>query len=87
MADNMNITIIPAQGSSWKHSKTEGSQNFGLLHNCRVSTDSEEQSTSYEAPGRALYKLYYKGNPEWETAGDMPMMVYQEQTRRKRDEV
>lgn len=35
---------------------------------CRVSTDSEEQSTSYEAQVEH-YTNYIKGNPEWELAG------------------
>ena len=35
---------------------------------CRVSTDSEEQATSYEAQIEH-YTEYIKKNPEWELAG------------------
>ena len=40
-------------------------QRLGYAAYCRVSTDSEEQLTSYEAQV-SYYKNYIKNKPEWE---------------------
>jgi len=68
MADNMNITIIPARVRVGNTVKTEERPKLRVAAYCRVSTDSEEQSTSYEAQVEH-YTNYIKGNPEWELAG------------------
>ncbi len=62
-----NITVIPVK-------KTFGNREIGketkirVAAYCRVSTDREEQESSYEVQVQH-YTDYIKGNPKWEFAG------------------
>lgn len=64
-----NITIIPArpQGVNTLRSEAE-KPKLRVAAYCRVSTDSDEQATSYETQV-AHYTEYINGNPEWAFAG------------------
>lgn len=62
-----NITVIPAR----KHIRADESEEKPKLRvaaYCRVSTDSDEQATSYEAQIEH-YTAYINGHPDWELAG------------------
>ena len=63
-----SITIIPAK----KRVGTRVVQNevpkTRVAAYCRVSTDTDEQATSYEAQVEH-YTKYIKQNPAWESAG------------------
>lgn len=62
-----NVTIIPAR--TYLHrSHTEEKPKCRVAAYCRVSTDSEEQETSYEAQV-THYTEYIQKNPDWELAG------------------
>lgn len=55
-----NITIIPArpQRANSQQNETE-KPKLRVAAYCRVSTDSDEQATSYETAGVALYRADY----------------------------
>lgn len=63
-----NVTVIPA--TKEKHSRMPLNQRKRrkVAGYARVSTDSEEQLTSYEAQVD-YYTRYIRSNPEWEFAG------------------
>ena len=63
-----NVTIIPARKRIGNSAKAEELPKLRVAAYCRVSTDSEEQATSYEAQIEH-YTNYIKSNPEWELAG------------------
>lgn len=69
MAGAKNVTLIPARK---RVGNTVTAENKPKLINvaayCRVSTDSEEQATSYEAQVEH-YTEYIRKNPEWKFAG------------------
>lgn len=58
----------PGQTAGREHSKTIRTEKLRVAAYCRVSTDSEEQETSYEAQV-THYTEYIQKNPEWELAG------------------
>ena len=66
----MAVQVIKAT----KRTAGASDESIGVLEKmkvaayCRVSTDSDEQETSYEAQCRH-YTDYINGNPEWELAG------------------
>ncbi len=64
-----NITIIPArpQRANSQQNETE-KPKLRVAAYCRVSTDSDEQATSYETQV-THYTEYITGNPEWSFAG------------------
>ena len=67
MEVSKNITVIPAR----KHRRTEPGEEKPKLRvaaYCRVSTDTEEQSTSYETQ-IDHYTAYINGHPDWTLAG------------------
>ena len=67
MEVSKSITVIPAR----KHRRTEPGAEKPKLHvaaYCRVSTDTEEQSTSYETQ-IDHYTAYINGHPDWTLAG------------------
>lgn len=66
---NPNVTVIPARYRVARQEKDQDKDKPKLcvVACCRVSTDSEEQSTSYEAQIEH-YTEYIKGNFEWELA-------------------
>ncbi|TJX61876.1 recombinase family protein [Soehngenia saccharolytica] len=63
-----NVTVIPARKRIENSAKAEELPKLRVAAYCRVSTDSEEQATSYEAQIEH-YTNYIKSNPEWELAG------------------
>lgn len=66
--NNPNVTVIPARYHAARQEKDEEKPKLRVAAYCRVSTDSEEQATSYEAQIEH-YTEYIKKNPEWELAG------------------
>lgn len=65
---NANVTVIPARYHATRQEKDEDKPKLRVAAYCRVSTDSEEQATSYEAQIEH-YTEYIQKNPEWELAG------------------
>lgn len=64
-----NIMIIPAKKQVGNIARQqEKKPKLRVAAYCRVSTDTEEQATSYEAQ-IAHYTEYIQKNPEWEFAG------------------
>ena len=64
-----NVMVIPARrqiGSTDR--KQEEKPKFRVAAYCRVSTDSDEQATSYEAQVEH-YTEYIQKNPDWVLAG------------------
>ncbi len=66
--NNPNVTVIPARYHAARQEKNEDRPKLRVAAYCRVSTDSEEQATSYEAQIEH-YTEYINKNPEWELAG------------------
>mgnify|MGYP001114426321 CR=1 FL=1 len=66
--NNPNVTVIPARYHAARQEKDEDKPKLRVAAYCRVSTDSEEQATSYEAQIEH-YTEYIQKNPEWELAG------------------
>ena len=60
-----NVTVIPATISQRTRKSTQAQTRRKVAGYARVSTDSEEQVTSYEAQVD-YYTQYIKANPEWE---------------------
>ena len=60
-----NVTVIPATISQRTRKSTEARTRRRVAGYARVSTDSDEQFTSYEAQVD-YYTQYIKNNPEWE---------------------
>ena len=65
---NANVTVIPARYHAARQEKDEDKPKLRVAAYCRVSTDSKEQATSYEAQIEH-YTEYIQKNPEWELAG------------------
>lgn len=63
-----NITVIPARRRVGNTAATEQRPKLKVAAYCRVSTDSEEQASSYEVQV-AHYTQFIQKNPEWELAG------------------
>lgn len=64
-----NITIIPARPQRTNQQQSEAEKpKLRVAAYCRVSTDSDEQATSYETQV-THYTEYITGNPEWSFAG------------------
>ena len=62
------VTMIPARRRVGNTAKEEERPKLRVAAYCRVSTDSDEQATSYEAQVEH-YTEFIKKNPEWEFAG------------------
>lgn len=65
-----NVMLISARrqvGSNFRNKKEEKSK-LRVAAYCRVSTDSDEKATSYEAQVEH-YKEYIQKNPDWEFTG------------------
>ena len=60
-----NVTVIPATISQRTRKSTEARTRRRVAGYARVSTDSDEQYTSYEAQVD-YYTQYIQANPEWE---------------------
>lgn len=63
-----NVMVIPARRQVGNTVKQSALKKLRVAAYCRVSTDSEEQETSYEAQV-THYTEYIQKNPEWELAG------------------
>ena len=63
-----NVMVIPARRQVGNTVKQSDQKKLRVAAYCRVSTDSEEQETSYEAQV-THYTEYIQKNPEWELAG------------------
>lgn len=68
MTASKNITVIPARRRVGNTAKTEEKPKLRVAAYCRVSTDSDEQATSYEAQVEH-YTAFIQRNAEWEFAG------------------
>lgn len=64
---NPNVTVIPARKHKRK-SPGEEKPKLRVAAYCRVSTDSDEQASSYEAQ-IDHYTAFISGHPDWELAG------------------
>ena len=62
------VTLIPAKAKVGARQKTEDAPKLRVAAYCRVSTDTDEQATSYEAQIEH-YTEYINKNPGWELAG------------------
>jgi site-specific DNA recombinase len=62
-----NVTVLPARKHARKDSDEE-TPKLRVAAYCRVSTDSEEQASSYEAQIEH-YTAYINGHPDWTLAG------------------
>ena len=64
-----NVTVIPARrqvgNTAWQQ---EEKPKLRVAAYCRVSTDSDEQATSYEAQVEH-YTEYIQNHPDWVLAG------------------
>ena len=58
------VVVIPAKPAS----EIRQTKRLNVAAYCRVSTDEEEQETSYEAQ-ISYYTEKINGNPEWNMAG------------------
>ena len=63
-----NITVIPARKKAARMAKAEEVPKTKVAAYCRVSTDSDEQATSYDAQVEH-YTKFISDNPKWELAG------------------
>lgn len=68
MVGNPKVTVIPARPRMGLGRNNEEKQKIRVAAYCRVSTDSDEQATSYEAQIEH-YTAFIKKNPDWEFAG------------------
>ena len=60
-----NVTVIPARRKVGSQRTAAQVQKIRVAAYCRVSTDSEEQETSYEAQVQH-YTEYIRSRPDWE---------------------
>ncbi len=67
MEVHKNISVIPARKHN-RNNKDEEKQKLRVAAYCRVSTDSDEQATSYEAQ-IDHYTNHIQSHPDWELAG------------------
>jgi DNA invertase Pin-like site-specific DNA recombinase len=63
-----NVTVIPAIKRIGNNKDSESKPKIRVAAYCRVSTDSEEQASSYEIQIEH-YTNYINSNKEWELAG------------------
>ena len=63
-----NVMVIPAKRQVGNTVKQYEQKKLRVAAYCRVSTDSDEQETSYEAQV-THYTEYIQKNPDWELAG------------------
>lgn len=63
-----NVTVIPAKKTIGTQKATDKKQKTRVAAYCRVSTDSDEQESSYEAQIQH-YTSYIESHPDWVLAG------------------
>ena len=68
MSGAKNITVIPARKRVGNTATAESKPKLKVAAYCRVSTDSDEQATSYDAQV-THYTEFIRKSPEWEFAG------------------
>ena len=68
MNASKSVTVIPARKRMGNTVQLEEKPKLRVAAYCRVSTDSEEQATSYEAQVEH-YTQFIQKNQEWEMAG------------------
>lgn len=68
MAQGKSVTVIPARIRAGNNVSKEVKPKLRVVAYCRVSTDSDEQATSYEAQVEH-YTNFIKKNDDWEFAG------------------
>lgn len=68
MTATKNVTVIPAKKRVGNTVTADDKPKLKVAAYCRVSTDSDEQATSYDAQVEH-YTEYIRKNPEWEFAG------------------
>ena len=68
MATSKNVTVIPATLNLHTRSPHTSKVRRRVAAYARVSTDSEEQLTSYEAQVD-YYTRFIKNNPDWQFVG------------------
>ena len=67
--EERSVTILPPRlNRKMEETKAEEKAELKVAAYCRVSTDSDEQATSYEAQIEH-YTLFIQNNPEWVLAG------------------
>ena len=64
----MTITLLPARKKAGLAKSDEENPKLRVAAYCRVSTDSDEQETSYDAQ-ISHYTSYINSHPDWELAG------------------
>lgn len=79
-----NITVIPARKTA-KGALLVSQQKLKVAAYCRVSTDSDEQATSYDAQIK-YYTELIENNPEWTLAGIFADEGISGTNTKKRDE-
>ena len=79
-----NITVIPARKTA-KGVPLASQQKLKVATYCRVSTDSDEQATSYDAQIK-YYTELIENNPEWTLAGIFADEGISGTNTKKRDE-
>ena len=68
MEDKMTVTLLPARKQAGFAKRDEENPKLRVAAYCRVSTDSDEQETSYEVQ-ITHYTAYINSHPDWELAG------------------
>jgi site-specific DNA recombinase len=68
MEEKMTVTLLPARKKAGLTKKDAENTKLRVAAYCRVSTDSDEQETSYEVQ-IAHYTAYINSHPDWELAG------------------
>ena len=67
MEEKMTVTLLPARKKACSVKNDEENPKLRVAAYCRVSTDSDEQETSYDAQ-ITHYTAYINGHPDWELA-------------------
>ena len=68
MEEKMTVTLLPARKKASLVKRDEENAKLRVAAYCRVSTDSDEQETSYDAQ-ITHYTAYINSHPDWELAG------------------
>ena len=68
MEEKMTVTLLPARKKAGLPKSDEENPKLRVAAYCRVSTDSDEQETSYEAQ-ISHYTSYINSHPDWMLAG------------------
>ena len=63
-----NVFVIPAKKKKGNILNKEEKRKLKVAAYCRVSTDTDEQATSYETQVKH-YTSYIKNNPDWDFTG------------------